>query len=385
MNKLKVASLLFLAFIFNQKLFAYPQFVGHGYNTCLTCHYNPFGNGPLNDYGRAISATAISGRSIYSDSYSEENIAANSGFLGSLAKSSWLKPSIDYRGLQYFRGIGTDESEKEFIQMQIDGNIVLKTSDNKLLASGTVGYAPVPRALKNTNQDVKKYRSREHYIGYRPDPKWGIYAGLMDKIYGLRIAEHSSFARSINNLSQNDQSYGLQFHYNHDKFEVGAGYFTGQFNQDESLRQKGFSVKMDYKRSSNSALGFSVLKSKNEFVEQFSFAGHFIGAIGLGSSILLEVGKATFTPTFSGGSEDDNLYLLGQTYLKIMRGLYLFNQIEILEKKEGATNMRFGPGLQYFPMQRLEFRTELYNTRNFSKKVSNNDTWDLLVQAHLWL
>ena len=57
----KLTVLLFIS-IFSSTAWAYPHFVGFGYTSCATCHYNPFGNGPLNDYGRALSATAVSAK-----------------------------------------------------------------------------------------------------------------------------------------------------------------------------------------------------------------------------------------------------------------------------------------------------------------------------------
>ena len=207
----------------------------------------------------------------------------------------------------------------------------------------------------------------------------------MDKIFGLRVAEHTMYSRSLNNLSQNDQSYGVQLHYNKDKWEIGANYFIGNLTQDKALRQKGFSLKLDFKPSNNSAIGGSYLSSKNNFVKQTSMAIHLISSIGKGSSLLAEIGKISFSPVIGNTKDTKYTYGMSQIYFKLSRGLYFFNQIELLESSDVSSNLRFGPGLQYFPMQRVEVRAEIYNTRNFSKKVSNEDSWDILGQLHLWL
>ena len=67
---------VFLYFSFNNNAFAYPHFIAHGYNSCITCHYNPMGNGPVNDYGRAVGATMVSSRGFYDDNKPEDLIVS---------------------------------------------------------------------------------------------------------------------------------------------------------------------------------------------------------------------------------------------------------------------------------------------------------------------
>ena len=97
--------------LFSNKVFAYPNFIGHGYNSCITCHYNPFGNGPINDYGRAVSATAISSRGFYNDSKPEDLIGKESGFFFKGSRNKNFRPFASYRGLFLKRDLG-EESDK---------------------------------------------------------------------------------------------------------------------------------------------------------------------------------------------------------------------------------------------------------------------------------
>ena len=53
--------------------------------------------------------------------------------------------------------------------------------------------------------------------------------------------------------------------------------------------------------------------------------------------------------------------------------------------EEEPYTIRWGPGVQYFPFQRLELRFDLYNTRNFSTEASTKDNWMYLFQTHVWL
>ena len=221
-------------------------------------------------------------------------------------------------------------------------------------------------------------------MGYRPTPSLGIYAGLMDKIFGHRIAEHTAYSRSVNNLSQNDQSHGLQFHYADPSFEVGFGYFIGNLVQDDQVRQKGFSTKIDYVVSHKSSLGVSYLNSESQFLKDYAAAVHYMGSVGKGSSVLLEAGQNVKTSAVDSTDENKTFYGLGQNYIQASRGLYFLNSIEYLKEKTGDYRMRFGPGVQIFPLQRWEARFEIYNTRNFSDGSSTKDTWDLMMQLHTW-
>lgn len=377
-------TVFFLFFVaFTNEAYAYPHFVGLGYTSCITCHYNPFGNGPLNDYGRALSATAVSARWFYPDYKTEEQIADQSGFFFERPKNDYFRPSFDYRGLLLKRDFGEDIEDTEYINMMADFNVVFKNKAGNYFFSTTLGYAPRPKSLKNSDEEVKKYRLREMYVGARPWANIGLYAGLMDKIYGIRVAEHSSYSRSITNLSQNDQSYGVQAHWAHSLFEAGFGYFVGNLVQDAKLRQKGWSTKIDYIISHKSTVGISYLSSSSEFLKSYMQAFHFKTTVGKGSAFMAEYGKVTKEAVLTD-SKSEHQYGFAQAYLKTTRGIYLINSLEYLREMDGDTKLRFGPGIQVFPIQRLEFRFELYNSRNFSDKASTKDSWDFLGQVHSW-
>lgn len=389
---LQLLTILFCACLFTPRAFAYPQFVGFGYTSCVACHYNPFGNGPLNDYGRALSATAVSSRGLYHHLTTEEEIANRSGTFGKIPKQQWIRPSVDYRGLLLKRSLGEMSEDTQWINMMADLNVVLRMSeDNSFFMSASIGYAPTPLSLKGKEGEdsAKKYRSREHYIGIRPVSSFGVYIGLMDKIYGLRIPEHTSYARAINGLSQNDQSHGIQLHYAHSFIEIGLNYFIGNLVQETNLRQKGYSAKIDYVFSHKGSLGFSIMSSTSDFVENSSRAIHYMGAVGKGSSVLIEVGQnnkksSNELSSSSAEAKQDSTYGLAQGYFKLDRGYYLFNTLEYLAEDDGDYRVRFGPGLQFFPIQRIETRFEILNTRSLSDAASTKDTWDFLAQLHLW-
>ncbi len=376
--------LFIFTFLSSFKVFAYPNFIGHGYNSCMTCHYNPYGNGPLNDYGRALSATAISDRWVYSSSKPEEEIAKESGFMYKEALNSWFRPSVNYRGLQLVRDINRPNKKSEYIHMMANVNTVIRFKNNdKYIASISYGYAPVPVAQKN--EDVGNYRSREHYFGYRPEAGFGLYVGMMDKVFGIRTSDHIAFSRSVTELAQNDQTHGVMIHLIKDKFEIGIHPFVGSLFQKKDLRQKGISSKVEYNFSSKMKPGLSVLRSSSEHVENTLFSIHGKLGFSKGSSTLIELGQKIQTIT-STKKETSSRYLFLQNHILLRRGTYFLATAEYFQpniEKESET-MRLGPGLQYFLVQGLELRLDLYNTKNFSPDAATKDAWDLTGQIHLW-
>lgn len=364
--------------------YSYPNFIGHGYNSCITCHYNPYGNGALNDYGRALSATAISDRWLHDSKTSEEKIAENSGFLYMKAFNSWVRPSVNYRGLSLKRNLGKDTSTSQYIHMQADVNTVIRfQGSDKYIASVSYGYAPTPRAQKNEN--VGNYRSREHYIGLRPSSDFGIYIGMMDKVYGIRVPDHIAFSRSVTELAQNDQTHGVLLHLNKEKYEVGVNGFVGSLYQSEDLRQKGFSTKVEYNYSNTAKPGVSLLKSSSEHVENSLFSVHGKFGFSKGSSALIEVGRKK-QKIITTQKETESLFVFLQNHILLRRGTYFFMTGEYFQpniEKESET-FRFGPGLQYFLVQGVELRVDLYNTKSFSPEAATKDSWDFAGQIHLW-
>lgn len=365
--------------------FSYTQFIGHGYTSCLNCHFNPSGGGALNDYGRVVSATAISSRILYPDSVTEEKLAYTSGFLFRKPKQEWLRTQMNYRGFQVVRNPGSSRTEeKKWINMQADARVILKFGENdKFTAVANYGYSPLPEGLEGEQDE---WRSREHYIGYRYSPKIGIYAGLMDKTYGIKVIEHIAFSRQAPEVTQNDQTHGIMGHYLGEKWEAFAHGFVGNLSQDDDLRMKGASTMVERTVFDLHRLGASFLSSQNEYQELVSFAGHARLNLKEGSAVLAEIGQ-TDRKSQNGQGDRTMRYGLLQTYLRPFRGLYFLANVEYFKRniEESEYTVRWAPGIQFYPAQRVELRFDIYNTRNFSPESSTKDSWMYLVQTHIWL
>jgi hypothetical protein len=386
MNKIMLKYILFFTIaLCSSRAFSYPNFIGHGYNSCITCHYNPYGNGPLNDYGRALSATAISDRWLHEPSKSEEEIAEKSGFLYMKAFNPYIRPSVNYRGLNLTRNITQKNEESTYINMMANVNTVIRLNgeDDKYIASISYGYAPTPISQKG--EDTGNYRTREHYVGLRPNTDFGFYIGFMDKVFGIRVPDHIAFSRSVTELTQNDQTHGALLHVVKNNFEIGLNGFIGSLFQDTELRQKGVSTKVEYNVSSTVKPGVSFLKSTSDHVENTLAAIHGKFGFSKGSSALLEIGKKS-QKIKSTQKEISSIYLFLQNHMLLRRGTYFFMTGEYFQpniEKESET-LRLGPGLQYFLVQGVELRLDLYNTKSYSPDAATKDSWDFAGQIHLW-
>jgi hypothetical protein len=379
--------LLFLIFLFPINLWAYPQFISHGYVSCLNCHYNPFGGGTLNDYGRMISATVTSSRLPFPSSVSDEQLANHSSFFFTEPLGNYFRPQLNYRGIRIVQNPWEGKNEqKTWVNMQMDGRLVVKAGDrDQYIASMSMSRVPRPRSVRE-GEDVDRWRSREHYIGVRPIPEVGIYAGLMDKVYGLRVVEHTAFSRVATQNTMNDQTHGIAVHGVMDLWEGGIHGYVGNLDQDATLRMKGASFILERTIFEKHRLGISGMRNQNDFLKlnAMSVIGRF--NVGYGVAINTEIGEISKV-TRINEERIESRYGLLQTSYNPARGLYFFTQVEYYlgDTKKIDEVLKIGPGIQYFPIQRLEFRADLTNTRPLPESKTNPDNWMLLLQTHLWL
>ncbi len=162
--------------------------------------------------------------------------------------------------------------------------------------------------------------------------------------------------------------------------------FMGNLVQDKALRQKGVTGLVEFNLGEFARAGGSYLVSKSDFLKNQIVAGQTKIGLGKGHSVLAELGEVQKTPV-NTGKVDRHLYAFTQGQFRARRGLWGIMTIEMLEanKLTSAYVYRLGPGVQYFPMQRLELRADAYNTYRITEDESAPSTWDLTAQVHLWL
>ena len=371
-----------------QTAWSYPSFIGYGYKSCMTCHYNGHGSGALNDYGRSLFAVEIASRAIYDKNVTDDELGQRSGFLGKTEIPWGLRPGLKYRGLYYATNPGSSTSKRSYIWMQGDVSLAIQfDQDQKYVAVATGGYLPAQRGSDGSEENKNRIVSREMYVRWNVKEGYFLYAGLMDKIYGLRIVDHTAYSRAQTGNGQNDQTQGIALQYIGDNKEISGHAYIGNSQQPSDLRQKGFSGMFEYDLSEDSRIGTSVLSSSNDYINWLRFAGHGKRKFGKGNSLLGEFGIIQNKPKSNGDLETGN-YGMAEAMLYIRRGYNFISQVEYYNRTgstKSADETKWSFGLLAFPMPKTEFRFNLVNGRNISDTGVSPDVWSAQTQLHLSL
>jgi hypothetical protein len=365
--------------------YSYPHYIGKGYHQCMTCHSNPFGNGPLNDYGRGVAATALTDTVFNNKKTTNEQLSHRSGFFFNSAKSKFFRPSIDTRVGNLNTAIESEEPDQKIIIMQADINFTFQFGVNqKYFSSHTLSYVPADSATrgnlyKENAQAGEAYTHlRENYLGARVTQNLGLYLGKMDKVFGIRVPDHNAVNKNLTGIpSQHDATYGAMVHYGRELFDLGFQYYLGDYEKVEEFRSSGFSGKAEYSVTRDVRLGFSYL---NETYEKASgkpqhdaMAGIFKMGIGKGSSLLWEYGqKSKITNNLKVSSN----YFFMQNHIYLRKGLYYITTFQQANPDTSSTTnfYSFSPGIIYMPMQRVELRFDLTDTKTYSTTGVTKDT-----------
>lgn len=382
--------LLFILFlVLNVKsVFAYPDFISYGYKSCLTCHFTAGGGGALNDYGRALYATEITARSFANQNLTEEQMGDSSGFLGSTELPNWLRPAFKYRGLWVRRSAFESSAVERFIQMQADAYLTVPLDKKqKYVISASIGYQPVPDRLRSlpASEQPSEWVSREHYFRWQASRNLFVYLGLLDKMYGIRHADHTAVNRSLLGFGQNDQSHGALVFWSNNKWTFAGHGFIGNLSQEAAVRQVGGSFFSEYDLGQNHVIGTSLLVSGSEVLEQQRAAFHTRYGFAKGRSLMYETGFKADKPK-NTGEMTTGWYNYFQGLIAWKRGynfLTTFQTYNDQLSSNSTIDSRWGLGVLAFPFPRTEVRAELLNSRRSSTSPASKDQWTAQAQVHL--
>jgi hypothetical protein len=363
---------------------AYPEFISYGYASCLTCHYNSQGNGALNDYGRALFAAEISSRALYDDSITDEQLGESSGFLGKKPLPWWFRPGIKYRGLWFQNNPGSVSSVNKYITMQASFNAAFLLDQNqKSILVAEYSYVPTPQGQQNSSSKPPNWASREHYLRYQLNDEMFLFAGLMDKVYGIRTVDHTAYSRAKTGNAQNDQTHGFVFQYNKAPYEYTGHIFVGNLAQEASTRQKGFSAMVEKDMSQFFRVGSSVMVSQSDFVSWTRLAGHSKLGFGKRNSLLSEVGLIQNKPKSSAAETGG--YALLQNLASMTRGYNFLSQVEYYNQTLSTKSpdlYKWSLGFLAFPAPKYEVRATMVNGRTIDDSGTSDDQWSLQWQIH---
>lgn len=383
-----ILRLSFLMLMISGVAQAYPEFIGYGYTTCLTCHMNGAGNGPLNDYGRGLFAVEIAEKPFWKPNADDNALGEASGILGKTQLPWWFRPGVKYRGLFNVVDPGLKTETQKVYHMQADLSLTFYFDEKqRYMFSGTVGYVSAPeKATPNKTLDGKTTISREHYLRAQFGESTWVYLGFLDKVFGIRHADHTSVNRSNLGIGQNDQVHSLVYHYNNEKHDVFVQPIAGNLQLEPEQRSSGASVLYEFEPFEKRRYGFSVLSESTKTTSKLRYAGIGKFGVGDGNAVLLEAGFKEDKP--KGSAATKGFYAFNLNSIKVKRGV---NFQSILEYNKPDTStlgtevLRWGLGVLYFPFQRVEMRFQALQGRTMSPTAVSEDAWVAQAQLHLSL
>lgn len=380
--------LLGIFFIF-QNAPAYPNFIGYGYTTCAVCHYNTQGNGPLTDYGRALFSQEIAARPFLPRRITDEQLADYSGFIPGKEAPAWFHPSLKYRSLWFNSSAFTSQQKERSIEMQRDVNLVIATDQTaRTILSVTYGLLPLPKAYYKPGVETNSI-TREHYLRTYFGPHFLVAVGLMDKVYGLRISDHTAVSRSQIGFGQDDQVHGALLEYSDEKWVTALHLFSGNLMKPSSDRQKGLTLFGEYEVVEKNRLGFSYAQFATDFVASRRLAIHDRWGLQdlFGSSLLFELGLKDDKKITDAQSKMGSYGLLEAT-LFLTRGYSILSTLERTQPELKASvvdTQKWSLGFLTFPFQRVEVRLSAVQTKGFSTESAVEDQYSILGQLHVSL
>ena len=380
--------LLVVASLFWYRIaFAYPDFISYGYKSCVTCHFNGMGSGALNDYGRSLFAAEITAADA---NMTEEQLTAESGFLGTTELPWWYRPGAKFRGMFLKTALeDSKNSQNRFIPMQVSFNqAFLFDQKAEMLVQVSIDYMPTPARLANsTGPKPMSLVAKDYYFRWQLTKGYLLYVGLLDKAYGIRHADHTASNRGMDGfgLNQNDQSHGVILQWNKDKFETFFNLFLGNMNQEESLRQKGLSIMTEYALDKELTVGMSILKSSSKYLDEQRIGIHSRVGFAKGKSILAEIGTRS-DKALVVKDEKNGFYSYIQSMIAFARGYNFLSTYQIYRDDMGSSGVvrnRLSIGADMFPFRKTEFRVELINDRTVAIQNSSPDTISAQAQVHV--
>ena len=233
--------------------------IRHDYQACTPCHVDPAGSGILTAYGRVIEDTVL--RTRFADEAGQGEDSSPQFLWGLTALPEGLSLQGDIRYLHFDQKVDWAPVQTQGIWMQADFAAALQVKH--ITASASLGYAvqgAFDAALTRAPQ--KNLVSRTHWVGYSfLDDALMVRAGRLNLPFGLRVFEHTLWARAYTRTSINaDQQYGVAASYQSDKFRAELMGIAGNFQiRPDAFRERGYSGYIDWTPKPKMSLGFSSL------------------------------------------------------------------------------------------------------------------------------
>ncbi|HEX2660332.1 MAG TPA: hypothetical protein VHU40_18760 [Polyangia bacterium] len=265
---------------------AYPQFqFSSGTQRCAQCHYSPAGYGLLTSWGRDEGADTISR-------------GGDGAFLhGIWTPPDWLALGGDFRAAA-IRSDANGSGPAEVAVFPMQGDLYARAgfgeSGLSIYVSGGVRGTTRPGSTAFSDR-IESVISREHYLMWKPSATGAfVRAGRFYAPFGLRLAEHIFYVRSVTGFNLYEETYNVSGGYLAEDWELHVTGFTAPPDSlplplRSTAKGVGGAVYAEKRFESSAALALQarVASSKERTVIQ----GGAVGKLWLESARLLFMGE----------------------------------------------------------------------------------------------
>ena len=372
---------------------AFAWMVRHGYQSCAPCHVDPSGSGILTSYGRAIDDTLV--RTHFADEVGSDNGTSPQFLWGLTTLPDGLSLQGDVRYLRFAQKVDWVPVQTMGIWMQADFAAALQIKH--ITASASLGYADQGALEASlTNAPEKNLVSRTHWAGYSfLDDALMVRAGRMNLPFGLRVFEHTLWARAYTRTSINaDQQYGVAAVYQGEKFRTELMAIIGNFLiSPDAYRERGYSGYIDWTPQPKMSLGLSSLVTYRALdaatLEPTWRQAH--GLFGRWATpweplvLQAEWDYALESPRYNPRSKGMIGFVTAD--VEALSGVHVMGTFEGSRYGTGEVPLSWGTWLSYqwFFLPQADIRLDSIFQRMGSNTAADTDVLTFLFQAHVKL
>lgn len=315
----------------------------------------------------------------------EEEIAAKSGFLGKTQLPWWIRPGIKYRGLWFQQNPNSSSEFEKYYDMQNDVNLALHFNKKQSLVLITTASFANNLPISSFDGLNNEWYAREYYLRWKYSNNFWVYLGQLDKVFGIRLIDHTAVSRSPIGLGQYSQSQGAVLHWTYPKWDIAVNPFIGNSNEKEDIRQKGVSVSGEFEVHENFKVGASALTSESDTKKWNLLAASTRMGLSKGSAIMAEVGLKESTDKATNADAILGSYAWVEALIGLRRGYNLLSVIEHSRSdlsKSSTESLRWSVGGLFFPLPKTEVRLSVVNGKIVTPLGGTPDWWQLQSQIH---
>lgn len=265
---LSTTKLIFLLICFlanyligNNKAFAFPDTLRHGYTNCTTCHVSPSGGGLLSAYGRSLSSELMSTWSYKDEEQPLEGLVKipesimDTYFFG--GDSRYLSRKTE--------GKSIDADEGFLMQAQLRLGFAI----DKVKFIGAFGTIENPRESSEI-----KLVSPEYYLLWNVKEEIHFRAGRFEPIYGLRMPDHNLWIKTEIGYQPWIQRDTVEAIYEGEKQFANMAGFQSTSATSSSDQITGYTASFYQILGEKSRVGLSAMNSEGQGVRMKSFTLH---------------------------------------------------------------------------------------------------------------